>query len=150
MKIPVTIKRIEAGTAEYAQMLDLRDQVLRIPLGLSVKNDDLSKDLQDVLLVAFQGSEVVGCAILHSMDKEVVRLRAMAVTPVVQRKGIGRMLVEEAERVACEQGYTRIILHARIVAVGFYEKMGYLCQGDPFTEVGIPHVLMQRQVHQEC
>jgi len=130
-------------------MLDLRDQVLRIPLGLSVRNDDLSKDLQDVLLVASRGSDVIGCAILHSIDKEVVRLRAMAVTPVIQKNGIGRMLVEEAERVACQQGYTRIILHARIVAVGFYEKMGYLCHGDPFIEVGIPHVLMQRQMHQE-
>jgi predicted GNAT family N-acyltransferase len=35
-------------------------------------------------------------------------------------------------------------LHARIVAVGFYEKMGYVRQGELFTEVGIPHVLMQK------
>jgi len=144
LAIPVIINRIKAGTAEYEQMLDLRDQVLRIPLGLSVKNDDLSKDLQDVLLVATHGSDVIGCVILHPINKEVVRLRAMAVAPEIQRKGIGRMLVDEAERIASAEGYTRIILHARIVAVGFYQKMGYVRQGDLFTEVGIPHVLMQK------
>jgi predicted N-acetyltransferase YhbS len=144
LTIPVKINRIKTGTAEYERMLELRDKVLRIPLGLSVKNDDLSKDLQDVLLVATQGTDVIGCVILHPIDKEVVRLRAMAVVPEIQRKGLGRMLVDEAERIACAEGYARIILHARIVAVGFYEKMGYVRQGELFTEVGIPHVLMQK------
>jgi len=144
MTLPVVIRRIKAGTAEYEQMLELRDRVLRIPLGLSVRNDDLSPDVDDVLLVACRNLEVIGCVILHPIDKHVVRLRAMAVTPEYQRSGIGRLLVEDAERVAREEGFLRIILHARMVVAGFYEKLGYLPQGDVFTEVGIPHVLMQK------
>ena len=125
-------------------MLELRDRVLRIPLGLSVRNDDLSQDVHDVLLVACRNSEVIGCVILHPIDNDVVRLRAMAITPEYQRKGIGQLLVEEAERTAREEGFLRIVLHARIVVAGFYEKLGYLRQGGVFTEVGIPHVLMQK------
>ena len=145
MTTAVNIHRIRPGTAEYAQMLELRDLVLRIPLGLSVKNDDLSQDWQDILLIASHESDVIGCAILHPIDKFVVRLRAMAVSPNFQGKGLGRMLVDEAEKIAWEHGYTRVILHARIVAAGFYEKMGYARQGELFTEVGIPHVLMEKE-----
>ena len=144
MTTAVTIKRITTGTAEYEQMLDLRDRVLRVPLGLSVKNDNLRQDEHDVLLVACKGTEVIGCVILHPIDPKVVRLRAMAVIPEYQGKGIGRLLVHEAERVAREEGFPRIILHARIVVAGFYEKLGYIRQGEIFTEVSIPHVLMQK------
>jgi GNAT superfamily N-acetyltransferase len=144
MSIPFVIKRIQTGTAEYEQMLELRDRVLRIPLGLSVRNDNLSQDAQDVLLVAYRDFETIGCVILHPIDKEVVRLRAMAVTPEYQGTGIGRLLVEEAERVAQAEGFLRIILHARVVVSGFYEKLGYLRYGEVFTEVGIPHILMQK------
>jgi N-acetylglutamate synthase-like GNAT family acetyltransferase len=142
----IAIKRIATGTAEYEQMLELRDRVLRIPLGLSVRNDNLRQDEHDVLLVAHQVSAIIGCVILHPVDKETVRLRAMAVVPALQGQGIGRLLVHEAERVAREEGFPRIILHARIVVAGFYEKLGYLRQGEIFTEVTIPHVVMQKSL----
>jgi len=146
MTTAVTIKRITTGTAEYEQMLGLRDRVLRIPLGLSVRNDNLLQDEHDILLVSCQDSQIIGCVILHPIDKETVRLRAMAVTPAYQGKGIGRLLVKEAERVARDEGFPRIILRARIVVAGFYEKLGYIRQGEIFTEVSIPHVLMQKPI----
>jgi GNAT superfamily N-acetyltransferase len=144
MSIPLVIRRIRTGTSEYEQMLELRDRVLRIPIGLSVRNDNLSQDAGDILLVAYRDFETIGCVILHPIDKDVVRLRAMAVTPEYQGTGIGRLLVKEAERVAREEGFLRIILHARVVVSGFYEKLGYLRYGEVFTEVGIPHILMQK------
>ena len=37
-----------------------------------------------------------------------------------------------------------VTLHARANVVGFYERLGYSAQGDPFLEVGIPHRHMRR------
>ena len=37
-------------------------------------------------------------------------------------------------------------MHARDTAVPFYEKLGYLCCGEPFEEVGIAHIKMQKQL----
>jgi GNAT superfamily N-acetyltransferase len=144
MSTPFVIKRIRTGTSEYDRMLELRDRVLRIPIGLSVWNDNLSQDEHDILMVAYRDLESIGCVILHPIDKEVVRLRAMAVSPEYQGTGIGRLLVAEAERVARKEGFLRIILHARVVVSGFYEKLGYLSYGEEFTEVGVPHILMQK------
>jgi predicted GNAT family N-acyltransferase len=37
-------------------------------------------------------------------------------------------------------------MHARKNAVGFYEKMGYQVTGDEFTELTIPHYIMEKQL----
>ena len=35
-------------------------------------------------------------------------------------------------------------LHARQVAVPFYERLGYSIVGEPFEEVSIPHFKMEK------
>ena len=42
-------------------------------------------------------------------------------------------------------GVTFFVLHARQNAAGFYEKSGYRAVGDLFTEVGRPHLRMERR-----
>jgi predicted GNAT family N-acyltransferase len=37
-------------------------------------------------------------------------------------------------------------LHARLTAIGFYEKSGYVVSGGEFLEVGIPHVKMVKRI----
>ena len=37
-------------------------------------------------------------------------------------------------------------MHARETAVGFYEKLGYKVVGDKFTEVTIPHYVMEKKL----
>jgi len=32
-----------------------------------------------------------------------------------------------------------MVLHAREAAIPFYLRLGYELEGEPFTEVGIPH-----------
>ena len=56
------------------------------------------------------------------------------------------MLVEAAEAYAKEKGYSSIILHARQVAEPFYKKLGYYTTSSVFTEVGIPHVVMEKDI----
>jgi predicted GNAT family N-acyltransferase len=39
---------------------------------------------------------------------------------------------------------TLIQLHSRQSVQGFYEKLGYHPVGAPFTEIGLPHILMRK------
>lgn len=127
-------------------MLALRDAVLRQPIGFSLYDEDLSGEQEDITLAALAGNEVVGCVLLHPADADTYKLRQMAVAPEHANNGIGRQLLEVAEAYAQQHGKTIITLHARVTAMGFYEKLGYEKQGDVFTEVGIPHVLMQKML----
>jgi predicted GNAT family N-acyltransferase len=51
-----------------------------------------------------------------------------------------------AENIARDRKYTRLTMHARKSAVGFYEKSGYRICSDEFTEVTIPHFVMEKEL----
>ena len=68
----------------------------------------------------------------------------MAVSATRQKQGLGRELITRVEAVLVKRGYARIVLHARDVAMGFYEKSGYRFTSDEFLEVGIPHYRMEK------
>ncbi|MES1182016.1 MAG: GNAT family N-acetyltransferase [Flavobacterium sp.] len=75
-----------------------------------------------------------------------MRLRQMAVLNDLQGKGVGRALMQFAENIARDHGYKTITMHARKHALGFYEKMGYKAKGNEFTEITIPHFVMEKQL----
>lgn len=136
--------RVAAGDEDYQKVFDLREALLRQPIGLSLHDEDLSAEVNDHTLVATIDNIIVACLILTPKEGDRVQLRQMAVAAELQGEGIGKRLVEYAEQYAWEQGFDCIILHARIVARGFYEKLQYITVSDEFTEVGIPHVVMEK------
>lgn len=135
---------IKYGTADYDKMVALRYKILREPLGLTFSAEYLEKEKEDMLCVCENEGQIVGCCILTPIDKTVVQLRQMAVDDSVQKKGIGAELLLFAEESAEENGFDKIVLHARKVAIGFYLKYNYDIVGDEFEEVGIPHFEMQK------
>lgn len=136
------IKRIMPEDAASTQVWELREAVLRRPLGLSLKDEDLSSEVQEITLAALEGEEVIGCVLLRPLESGWIKLRQMAVAEKMQGRNVGRALVQAAEQTAFANGYTHIELHARDVAAGFYRKLGYREEGPMFTEVNIPHLKM--------
>ena len=144
--IPVTIKYISPDDPAYRGVWDLREEVLRKPLGLSLRDEDLSGEAGEQIIAALQGDAVVGCVMLRPAGTEALKLRQMAVAVSQQGRGTGAALVHAAETFALRNGYKAITLHARMTAVPFYERLGYRAEGDVFEEVGIPHLLMNKQL----
>ena len=138
------IRRIPYTSSEYENELVLRDAILRKPLGMNRFAEDLSGEVHDIHLGAFEGERLVGVLVLTHGEAQRVRMRQVAVDECRQRCGIGAELVAAAEQLAREQGYAQMTLHARATAVGFYEKLGYITEGEPFFEVGIPHSAMEQ------
>jgi predicted GNAT family N-acyltransferase len=142
----ITLKTVTAGSPEYQGIWALREEVLRKPLGMSLKNEDLSRDADDKIIIALHNGRVIGCVMLHPRELQVLKLRAMAVYEDYRGVGIGARLVKEAEQIAVADGFKKIDLHARMVALDFYAKLGYTVTSDVFTEVGIPHVVMEKDI----
>ncbi len=124
----------------YSQEYDLRNLVLRHPLGLDLKDEDLSRDKTDIHLGVFDGEKLVASLILHPMEDGIVQMRQVCTHPDRQGEGLGKMLVEAAEQLAKEEGFRQMVLHGRQTAAGFYRKLGYLTDDVVFTELGIPHI----------
>lgn len=142
----MALKIIDYGTDEYKQMLKLRDEILRKPLGINFSEDELEKEKRNMHMAAYEEERMLGCCMLVEVDPQTVRLRQMAVVNDVQGKGIGRALMQFAENLARDRGYKKITMHARKNAAGFYEKMGYKKKGQEFHEITIPHYVMEKEL----
>ena len=142
----MALKQIDHGTKEYQQMVNLRNEILRKPLGLSLTPEELAKEKEDILIAAFDEDQMLACCMLTKEGKNSLRLRQMAVQNNQQGKGIGASMMNFAEILARDKGYKKLIMHARETAVGFYEKLGYKVVGDKFTEVTIPHYVMEKKL----
>lgn len=135
--------RIQQIPSSY-ELLHLRNRVLRIPLGLDLFAEDLSHEKEDIVFGAFDEDLLVGCVLLKPISNSIAKLRQMAVYDTYQNKGIGALLVKAFEAYCITHQYNTISLHARDIAVGFYEKLGYTKMGDCFQEVGIVHYRMEK------
>ena len=142
----MALKILDHGSNEYRQMVKLRDDMLRKPLGLGFTSQELEREKDNMLIGAFEDEEMLGCCMLVEENNDTVRLRQMAVLNDLQGKGIGRALMNFAENLARDRGYKILSMHARKNAVGFYEKMGYEITSDEFIEVTIPHYVMEKKL----
>lgn len=142
----MALKILDYGSNEYRQMIKLREEILRKPLGLGFTPQELEMEKDNMLIGAFEDEDMLGCCMLVEKNAEIVRLRQMAVLNNLQGKGIGRALMNFAENLARDRGYKIISMHARKNAAGFYEKMGYKIASDEFKEITIPHYVMEKQL----
>jgi N-acetylglutamate synthase-like GNAT family acetyltransferase len=142
------LRWIEWGGDEYAAMLDLREDVLRRPLGLTLDRSALEVEKTAHLLTAWHGPHLAGCLILN-LEGALARMRAVAVRETARGHGVGEQMVKELERRVREQGCTEVYAHARATVLGFYERLGYFVEGEEFIEVTIPHRVVRKHLVQE-
>lgn len=64
----------------------------------------------------------------YEIDKESVMIGRVVVLPEYRNQGLGSLAVKEAEQWIHELGYQKAVLESRDVAVGFYEKLGYISE----------------------
>lgn len=139
---------IEFGSSRYQELLDLRYKILLQPLGLKFLDSFREQEASFLHIGCIENStdELIGGLILVPVDNEEIRMMQVAVDPVHQGEGIGRKLIEHTENVAKEIGYDRIVMHAMLSVVGFYEKLGFTQEGDMFEEKGINFVRMVKEL----
>lgn len=140
----MALKIIDHGTREYQQMVQLRTDILRKPLGLSFTPEELEKEKNNILIAAYEDDKMLGCCMLIRQDDAEIRLRQMAVLNNLQGKGIGRAILQFAENIARDYGYSKITMHSRKSSTPFFEKLGYTICSDEFQEISIPHFEMEK------
>lgn len=142
----MALKQIDHGSKEYKQMVALRMEILRKPLGLSFTEEELANEKNDILIGAFDEDKILACCLLTQVDNATIKLRQMAVQNNLQGKGIGASIMSFAETVARDKGYKKLMMHARNTAIGFYEKFDFRVKGNEFIEVNVPHHVMEKRL----
>ena len=142
---PVFVE-FDFGSDAYQQACQLRHEVLRVPLGLSLYEEDLSAESAQRHFGLWDGTLLLACVTAAPLSPNTAKLRQMAVSPGCQGQGHGRKLIRFVETQLAYAGVAKISLHARLTAVGFYEKLAYRTLGAEFTEVSLPHLRMEKSL----
>ncbi|MBE6451074.1 MAG: GNAT family N-acetyltransferase [Alphaproteobacteria bacterium] len=139
---------VDFGSSRYDELVELRYKVLLEPLGLKFLDSFRDKEIAylHVGCVESLDDKLVGGLILAPVDDENIRLMQVAVSPKCQGQGVGRALVEYAQNRAKDAGFSKIVMHAMLSVVAFYEKMGYEQEGNLFEEQGITFAKMVKKL----
>ena len=82
-----------------------------------------------------EGYPIATCRFFE-IGPDTVTLGRDVVLPEYRGQGLGAKAVTEAENWIRELGYRRIAIDSRLVAVGFYEKLGYVHLDDEVIRSG--------------
>jgi predicted GNAT family N-acyltransferase len=145
-KVNWSCREFPFGSHDYRASLSLREAVLRVPLGLPLRPEDVAGENSAFHLGCFQERTLVGSLVLQPIDETIIKLRQLAVAAETQGKGAGSDLLQFAENFAREKGYNTIVAHARQQVLQFYIKRGYAVRGCPFIEATIPHYAIFKQL----
>lgn len=130
---------VKYDSEAYLKTVELRDKILRKPLGLVFTSEYLAKEADDFHLAGYVDGRLCCCLVLSPQNNDEIKMRQVAVDKHTQKKGLGTALVLFSEEFAREHGYKTMVVNARELAVDFYLRMDYTIIDKPFIEVGIPH-----------
>ncbi|WHY24509.1 GNAT family N-acetyltransferase [Bacillus halotolerans] len=104
--------------------------------------DTLHGDCQHILV--YHEQQPVGTARVRIVD-HAGKLERICILKPYRKFGLGKVIVDELERIVKEKSIYTCKLHGQTQAAGFYEKLGYQTASEEFILDGIPHVLMTKE-----
>jgi len=134
-------------SAIYLESIALRQEVFVQEQGvpMDIEIDRYEAECIHCLLYTDMNEAAATCRLLPLTDNQL-KLQRMAVKKIYRGQHYGRLLIDNAELFAKQQGYTSITLGAQVTALGFYEILGYTITGEAFTEAGITHYPMSKNL----
>jgi predicted GNAT family N-acyltransferase len=139
------IIEIDSGSTLMPGAVDLRHQVFVVEQGVPAELEMDEFDQGATHLVALRGDRVVGTLRILD-DGGVAKIGRVAVRAAARRTGLGSRLMQRAAALASDRGFSDIVLHAQVSVRHFYQKLGYVEEGDLFEEAGIPHIAMRKRI----
>lgn len=139
------IIQIRHDSEHYKQSVQLRNQVLRIPIGLLLSTQDMFGEKDQLMYGYFENGIILSTVQFILKDKKA-KLRQFATHIKHRNRGLGNKLYHYCESELLKLNFNEIYCHCRLEAVPFYIKNGFKITSEEFIEVGIVHVKMTKQV----
>jgi ElaA protein len=100
-----------------------------------------------VHVIAEEDGAVVGYGRIH-LEGGDSQIYQVCVTDEMRGRGVATALVEELVEHARQEGRDEVHLDAREHVIGFYEKLGFVGEGELFLSqrTGTPHLVMRRSL----
>ena len=138
------IRRVRSD-GEMQAALQLRHEVFCVEQGVPEREELDGRDREGIHLVAVVDGELLAtCRVL--IVGTTAQFSRLAVRRSARRRGIATALLALADEETRAHGGRRLVLHAQTYAQELYERAGYRTRGRVFTEAGIKHIAMEKQL----
>lgn len=129
---------------ELPQVHKIRYLVFQIEQGVDPTLEFDGKDDESIHILAYLNEKAVGTTRLRFLADQTVKLERFAVLPEARGLGIGRNLMTYILEWLTQKQASTIWMNAQVAVRGFYEKFGFVPEGNVFEEAGIPHIRMKK------
>ena len=140
MTPPFRVRRAD-WSRDVTQLRQVRAAVFVVEQGVPLDLEWDGIDAECAHVLAYNDDNLaIGTGRLLS-DGHIGR---MAVLEPWRHRGVGSALLRELMAIAKERGMQEVVLNAQIQASAFYERHGFVAEGESFLDAGIPHLRMRR------
>ena len=123
--------------------------MLRKAVFMAEQNVSLEEEIdgRDSEAIHFLGGAITApqCVARVRLIDKTAKIERVCVALKRRRTGLGTALMQHIHlALACDPKVERFKLEAQTQALKFYEKLGYVVEGDEFQDAGIAHFMMTR------
>lgn len=112
----------QATLADVDSLMDMIEYWAKQGQNLPRKRNDIIRGIQ-TFAVCVKDDKVVGCACLYVYDSGLAEIRSLGVSPVIQRQGQGRAIVNYLLKRAAKMFIQRVFVLTR--SPEFFSKVGF-------------------------
>lgn len=136
-----TISIVDSQSPYMPEAYRLRHEVFVTEQNVPEELELDERDADAIHLVVHQDDVLVGTMRMHEYHG-AIKIGRVAVRRDLRGTGLGRRMMVRAMERAKELGYHRALLDSQVWVQGFYEKLGFIAEGETFMEAGIEHIRM--------
>ena len=150
----ITVKEIckKAGVnrstfyLHYENMDDLLEETISyVNKKFMSKFDEIDNSDTVVHMLLCKDDEPIATCRFFKVNNEY-KIGRIAVVKEYRGQGIGRIIVSCAEEKVYELGGRELCLSSQVRVQGFYEKLGYVAEGEIYMDQMCPHIKMKKKL----
>lgn len=131
----LTTRQREAVFAVRAEVFLIEQGITQVP-----DQDGADPDCEHVLV--YVGRRIVGTARLQTLAEQgVVKVGRVALLKPYRGRGVGTRLMQNVQAHLDRRGLGGV-MNAQQYLEQWYSRLGWVRDGEPFTEAGLPHIRM--------
>ncbi|MBC1239778.1 GNAT family N-acetyltransferase [Nostoc sp. 2RC] len=131
---------------EFPAIAAIRKSVFQEEQGVDPALEFDGKDEISEHLLAYLDDKAVGTMRIRYLDDQTVKIERLAVLSTARGQGIGKKIMENALSFIGSKNIREVVIHSQEYIKSFYQKLGFVEEGEIFEEAGIPHVKMRKSL----
>lgn len=124
----------------------IRESVFMVEQGFQREFDDIDQEAIHLVAYTDQDEAVATCRVFADKEQGAYILGRLAVLKTYRGRGVGTVLLAEAENLVRKRRGKMISLHSQCRVQAFYASVGYFAHGLVEDDEGCPHIWMRKHL----